>query len=126
VQVYSLSEYNVQQRAQEEQKKTELATELSDAKRNLKGANLRSAVSSYNRAKTRGGQQGGQTEEERDLKEVEKDLRRAQGSNLLQAQNEFYAGNAVRFGEQSAQVQVLQAGGGQGGQQGGRNLFLNY
>jgi hypothetical protein len=125
VQVYSLSEYNVQQRAQEEQKKTELATELSEAKRNLKGANLRSAVSSYNRAKTRGGQQGGLTDEERDLKEVEKDLRRAQGSNLINAQNEFYSGNAVRFGEQMAQVQMPQGGGGQGGQQGGRTIFLN-
>jgi hypothetical protein len=129
VQVYSLSEYNVQQKAQEEQKKAELVSELSDAKRNLTSSNLRQAMSSYNRAKNRGGQQS-QAGEDRDLKEVEKDLRRAQGSNLLNAQNEFYAGNASKLGDQPM-VQMLvganqsgqQQRGGQGGQ--GGNLFLN-
>jgi hypothetical protein len=88
-------------------------------------------MSSYSRAKNRGGQQS-QAGEDRDLKEVEKDLRRAQGSNLLNAQNNFYAGNAGKLGDQQLlQVQVPLLGAGQGGQQRGSqggqggNLFLN-
>ena len=130
VQVYSISEYNVQQKAQEEQKKAELVSDLSEAKRNLTSSNIRQAISSYSRAKNRGGQQGQQAAEDRDLKEVEKDLRLAQGSNLLNAQNNFYIGNAGKLGDQQAfqmQLQQITSQGGQQGGQGGQggNFFLN-
>ena len=53
-QVYSLSEYNVQQRAQEEQSKSEWRYGLESARKDLKGGNLQKAISSFNRAKVKG------------------------------------------------------------------------
>jgi len=104
IQVYSLSEYNVQQQAQETRQKLELRYDLKDARNNLSGGNSRQALSSFNRAKTKGQQFKPAADEERDLKAVEQDLRNAQGSNLILAQNNFSVENAGKFGDQ----QILQ------------------
>ena len=50
-QVYSLSEYNVQQRAQEEQNKLAMRYGLESARKDLAGGNLQKAISTYGRAK---------------------------------------------------------------------------
>jgi type II secretory pathway pseudopilin PulG len=125
VQVYSLSEYNVQEKAQQEQIVTELKSDLSDVKKNLKGANLRQAMSSYNRAKSKGQEYRKLAEGEKDLKEVEQQLRQAQGSNLIIAQNNFYNGNLGRQSDANAEVN-FSVGGGQA-QQGGQSkqMLLN-
>ncbi|HWQ90245.1 MAG TPA: hypothetical protein VN673_01145, partial [Clostridia bacterium] len=107
VQVYSLSEYNQQQRVQEEQQVTELKSGLKAARDNLTGGNLREALGSFNRAKARGGFFNG-GERDKDLQQVEQDLRRAQSSNLIVAQNNYYFENAGRLGEQSMPGQSAQ------------------
>ena len=132
VQVYSLSEYNVQQRAQEEQKKLDLRNDLNTVRNNLKGANWGNALNSYSRAKTKGQQLGQQSDENRDLQQVEKDVRQAQANNLIAAQNSYFVENAVKLGDQQAgqyqinapaQQSVQQRGGQQGGQ---GQMYLNY
>jgi len=102
VQVFSLSEYNVQQQAQEEQKRIELRYGLQSARENLSGGNLRQAISSFSRAKVKGQEYKQLAEGDKDLREVERELRRAQSSNLINAQNTFFADNAGRLGDQQA------------------------
>ena len=132
-QVYSLSEYNVQQRGQYEQQKAELKSEVQVARENVKGGNLRQAISSYSRAKSKGQQFKPETEENRELVQIEKDVRRAQVSNLIGAQNCYFFENAAKLGDQ----QLLQVVGPQFARnqpaqqraqtQGGQaaNLYLN-
>jgi hypothetical protein len=131
-QVYSLSEYNVQQRAQEEQQKIEVSSGLKEARENLSGGNLRQAISSFKRSKSKGQQLKPEAAEDRDLKQVEQDLRKAQSSNLIGAQNRYYFENFAKLGDQQAlplqlqqipESQVLaQRGVPQGGQ---AAAFLN-
>jgi hypothetical protein len=136
-QAYSLSEYNVQQRAQEEQSKSEWRLGLESARKDLKGGNLQKAISSYGRAKFKSAKVQTDQEEGRELRELEQDVRRAQSSNLIVAQNNYYFANAGRLEDQQAgqllagQVQVT---GSEVAQQqavtpqaiAGRNLYLNY
>lgn len=107
-QVYSLSEYNVQQRAQEEQSKSEWRYGLESARKDLAGGNLRQAVSSYGRAKFKGAKGQAEQTEGRELKALEQEVRRAQSSNLIAAQNSYFLDNAGRIGDQ--QALQLQAG----------------
>jgi hypothetical protein len=134
-QVYSLSEYNVQQRAQEEQNKSEWRFGLESARKELAGNKLRQAVSGYNRAKSKSVKGQAEPTEGRELKELEQDVRRAQGSNLIAAQNNYFVENAGRIGDQQAlQIQAGQmlinapAQQQQAAPQGGRlaGLYLNY
>ena len=105
-QVYSLAEYQGQQKAVEEQKRADVRNELNLARENLKGGNLRQAVSSYNRSKTKGQQLKQELDENRDLAQIESEVRRAQVSNLIVAQNSFYYDNSARLN--GGQVQVMQ------------------
>jgi hypothetical protein len=136
-QVYSLSEYNVQQRAQEQQSKMDVRTGLESARENLKGGNLRQAITSYGRAKLKGSKGQAEEGEARDLKQLEQDVRRAQSSNIIIAQNNYFIENAGKLGDQQAlQFQAAQAkpvanqpaqqqqAFSQGGQ--ARNPYLNY
>jgi len=110
VQVYSLAEYNVQQRNVEQQKVAAAKSEIQDFRSNLKTGNLGQVMSGYNRAKFKGAQMEQQIEEARDLKEIERDVRRAQSSNLILAQNNFAFENSVRLGDaQQAPAQYLNA-----------------
>ena len=95
-QVYSLSEYNVQQRAQEEQSKLEVRYGLESARKDLAGGNLQKAISSYGRAKFKSAKAQTDQAEGRELKELEQDVRRAQSSNLIAAQNNYFLDNAGR------------------------------
>jgi hypothetical protein len=101
---YSLSEYNVQQQAQEEQKKMDVRYGLKAARENLSNNNLRQAMSSFSRSKLKGQQFKEGLDESRDLKAVERDLRNAQSSNLIAAQNGYYLENAGKLGD----LQMLQ------------------
>jgi hypothetical protein len=101
-QVYSLSEYNVQQQAQAEQSKLEVRSGLENARKDLEGGNLQKAISSYNRARFKGAKVQTDQPEERQLKELEQDVRRAQSSNLIAAQNNYFLNNAGRIGDQQA------------------------
>jgi hypothetical protein len=134
-QVYSLSEYNVQQQAQAEQSKLEVRSGLESARKDLAGGNLRQAISSYGRAKFKGAKVQTDQAEGRELKELEQDVRRAQSSNLISAQNSYFLDNAGRIGDQQAlQLQQGQVIANELGQQQqampqavqARNLYLNY
>jgi hypothetical protein len=136
-QVYSLSEYNVQQRAQQEQDKFQMRYGLESARNDLKGGNLQKAISSFSRAKVKGANAPAAEGEGRELRELAQDVRRAQSSNLIVAQNNYFLDNAGKLGDQ--QALQFQAGRGQTianepGQpqrgmpqtvQGG-NMYLNY
>jgi hypothetical protein len=126
LQSYSISEYKQQQETQAQEEAFRARYGLKEARENLSGGNLREAVGSYNRAKARGGKlsQGG--ESDKDLQDVEQQLRRAQGSNLIQAQNNFSFENGGVIG-QPGFAQTLVAPAQQPGAQVGRagNLFLN-
>jgi hypothetical protein len=134
-QVYSLSEYNFQQQAQAEQTKIEARSGLESARKDLAGGNLRQAISSFSRAKFKNAKVQTDQPEGRELKELEQDVRRAQSSNLIAAQNSYFLQNAGRLGDQ----QALQFQAGQvvvnapAEQQGAasqafqaRNIYLNY
>ena len=134
-QVFSLSEYNVQQRAQEEQNKFAMRYGLESARKELAGGNLQKATSTYGRAKFKSANGEADREEGRELKQLELDVRRAQSSNLMEAQNNYVISNLRQIDDQ----QLLQSQAGQGslnapGQQqraapqGGRvaNPYLNY
>jgi type II secretory pathway pseudopilin PulG len=134
-QVFSLSEYNVQQRAQEEQSKSEWRYGLESARNNLAWGNLQKAVSGYGRAKLKGVQAQAGEAEGRQLKELEQDVRRAQSSNLIAAQNNVFYQNLGRLGDQQAlQGEGQQLPSNAPGPQTpapaqaapGRNLSLNY
>jgi len=130
IQSFSISEYNVQQQAQEAQQKSELRNGLQSARENLSNGNLRQALTSFKRSQSRGQQFKAAAGEDRDLKEVEKDLRRAQGSNLIVAQNNYYYDNAGKFG--GGQVFQQRLGPGAAAEKASAptsqagNLFLNY
>jgi len=134
-QVYSLSEYNVQQQAQAEQSKMEVRYGLETARKDLAGGNLQKAMSSYNRAKFKGAKVQADQSEGRELKALELDVRRAQSSNLIAAQNNYFYENAGRIGDQQAlQLPAAQVFGNapaqmqQAAPQAAqvRNLYLNY
>jgi prepilin-type processing-associated H-X9-DG protein len=96
--------WNEYERAEADKKtaaKAEIVSSLSNARSQLAGGNVGDAFQFYNRAK-----QSVATDDLRgneDLKKLEKDLRREQGRNLLQAQQSFAAQNS--YGQQSAQQQ---------------------
>ena len=132
-QVYSLSEYNWQQRAQEAQSKSEIRSGLESARKDLQGGNLVKAVNSYGNANTMFNLKGGQIElsEARELQQLQQDVRRAQGNNLIMAQNDYVARNAGTFGSQQAfQFQQAQEAANAPAQQqqaaNSQTHFLNY
>jgi hypothetical protein len=121
VQVYSLSEYNLQQQAQVEQKREELDAGLKDARQSLTGGNLRGAVNFLSRAKAKG--QSEKLIAGKEFKEVEADLRKAQSSNLISAQNNYFFENAARLGDAVNAPALNLAGGAAGG--GGFGGFID-
>ena len=135
-QVYSLSEYNVQQRAQEEQSKSEWRYGLESARKDLAGGNLQKAISSYGRAKFKGAKVQTDQAEGRELKELEQDVRRAQSSNLIMAQNNYFlaerraargpAGAPAPGRRRSSPTRPPSSSRPCRRPSGGRNLYLNY
>jgi type II secretory pathway pseudopilin PulG len=104
VQVYSLSEYNEQQHAQEEEKSFASRYGLKAARENLSTGNLRDAVNNLRRAKANSQQAAPARETEQDVKQVEQELRKAQGGNLLNAQNAYYWSNNGQLSDQQQLV----------------------
>jgi hypothetical protein len=105
------------------------------ARKDLAGGNLQKAIGTYNRAKFKGANVQGDQAEGRELKELEQQVRRAQSSNLIMAQNDYFLQNAGRLEDQQAlQVQAGQTILNAPAQQqqpmpqaaAGRNLYLNY
>lgn len=112
VQNFTLSEYTVQENYKAEQKKAEVKSDLNILRLNLSKGNVREAIGGWNSA--RGKQQRGD-ENEGELRDLEKDLRRAQSSNLVNAQNAFYFENATKLGDQQQLPAMQPAIGAQSG-----------
>jgi prepilin-type processing-associated H-X9-DG protein len=94
--------WNEYERAEADKKtaaKAEIVSSLSNARSQLAGGNVGDAFQFYNRAKQSVAADDVRGNE--DLKKLEKDLHRAQGGNLLQAQQSFAALNS--YGQPSAQ-----------------------
>src|SRR5439155_14491489 len=94
-------------RQREAQSRSELAKELksdlSSAQRKLSSGNVKEAWADYSRARNKGNFDDAK---DASTKKLEEDLVRAQGSNLIGAQNEFTMNNAGRAAGGQAQTPV--------------------
>jgi hypothetical protein len=92
---FSLLEYSRMEKENKASLKAEVKRDVIAAKRKLASGNVREATVDFNRAK---GKSVGNKEEDSDVKTLAKDLQVAQGSNLINAQNDFAVRNNGLFG----------------------------
>jgi hypothetical protein len=104
---FSLMDYSQMERANKASQKEELRKDVVEVKRKLASGNVREATAVFNRAK---GNYATDKEADEDVKQLEKQLQVAQGSNLINAQNEFYfRNNGALAGGDMPQQQVQPA-----------------
>lgn len=101
---FTLNQYEQQEAQRKAAMQSEVTSDLWGANYQLSKGNVREAVNDYNRAKVKGA--AGRKDE---LKQLEKNLRAVQASNLINSQSEF----AVRNNGQMAQAQTMNGKGGQ-------------
>jgi hypothetical protein len=82
----------------------EVKSELSSAQRKLSAGNVKDALADFNRAKSRANYNN---DRDAGTRKLEEDLKRAQGSNLILAQNAFSLNNAGKLDTQQSQGQAL-------------------
>ena len=89
--------------------KVEALQDVSEARRQLAGGDVRGANANFYRAKTKLSEDGFGSA---DVKQLEKDLQNAQASNLVAAQSDFTARNSsqIASGEENASPQAPQYG----------------
>jgi prepilin-type processing-associated H-X9-DG protein len=88
---FSSLDYSLMEQAKKTSAKVEVDRDVSEARRQLAGGNMREASATFNRAKTR---LYADKKEDGDVQQLEKDLQTAQASNLINAQNDFVTRNA--------------------------------
>ena len=88
---FSSLDYSLMEQAKKASAKVEVDRDVSEARRQLAGGNMREASATFNRAKTR---LYADKKENGDVQQLEKDLQTAQASNLINAQNDFVTRNA--------------------------------
>jgi prepilin-type processing-associated H-X9-DG protein len=108
---FSILDYSRMEQAKKMSAKVEVDRDVSEARRQLAGGNMREASATFNRAKTRlyAGKK-----EDGDVQQLEKDLQTAQASNLINAQNDFATRNnagEIAMGENFSAQQVKPSGG---------------
>ena len=86
---FSILEYSRMEQASKESVKVETQREVSQARQQLAGGNFREANASFSRAKS----QSSVKDEDADVKKLGEELKSAQASNLINAQNDFYFRN---------------------------------
>ncbi|PYM16646.1 MAG: hypothetical protein DME18_00960 [Verrucomicrobia bacterium] len=89
---FTLSEYSNAESKSKRAREMEVSSSLEEARRKLSAGRLEDASRAYSQAR-----RSGLNEEPAQLKELEKDLRKAQSSNLLNAQQAAIANNAFYF-----------------------------
>jgi type II secretory pathway pseudopilin PulG len=87
---FSFLEYSQKEWAAKAEQKKGLKSEISSAKKKLAEGNVKEAANYYSRYNARGGRGDSKDAE---TKQVEAELRRVQGSNLVQAQQAFTVAN---------------------------------
>ena len=88
---FSILDYSRMEQAKKASAKVEVDRDVSEARRQLAGGNMREASATFNRAKTR---LYADKREDGDVQQLEKELQTAQASNLINAQNDFVTRNA--------------------------------
>ena len=88
---FSILDYSRMEQVSKEQAKVETLRDVTEAQRQLASGNVREASWSFNRAKVKSAKGNG---EDRDVKQLEKDLQNAQASNLINAQSDFTIRNS--------------------------------
>jgi prepilin-type processing-associated H-X9-DG protein len=88
---FSSLDYSLMEQAKKASAKVEVDRDVSEARRQLAGGNMREASATFNRAKTR---LYADKKADGDVQQLEKDLQTAQASNLINAQNDFVTRNA--------------------------------
>ncbi len=83
---FSILDYSRMERASKESFKAEVQRDVSEAKKKLASGNVREATATFNRAKVNF---ANTKDAETDVRQLEKELQMAQGSNLINAQNDF-------------------------------------
>jgi hypothetical protein len=99
VELFSLGDYTVAEQRKKAWRESEVQSSVSNVRAQLRSGNLNEAVQSYNRYR-----------DSDESKKLEKDVRRAQGRQLVEAQQMFVAGNQVlaqQVAQQPVQVDVL-------------------
>ncbi|HLP75614.1 MAG TPA: hypothetical protein VK327_01740 [Candidatus Paceibacterota bacterium] len=102
---FSLMDYSQMERANKESQKAELKKDVVEIKRKLASGNVREATAYFNRAK---GNIVSDKDSEGDVQKLEKELQVAQGSNLINAQNEFFFRNNGALGVNDTPQQQVQ------------------
>ena len=87
---FSLLDYSRMEQAGKETARVDLQRDVSEARRQLAGGNVRVATESFNRAKAKSPADKDAADE---FKKLEGDLKSAQASNLINAQSDFSARN---------------------------------
>jgi hypothetical protein len=103
---FSILDYSRMEQANKASAKTEVRRDVSEARQQLAGGNVREATANFSRAKAKfyDGK-----DEDAEVKKLGDDLKTAQASNLINAQNEFSFRNAGQLsedGSESGQTQL--------------------
>lgn len=103
VQDFSRSLYSEAEMLSVTEKQKAMQEELSTVKQQLAEGKTREAVGNYNRAKNPSGSKGAFAKSD-EVEQLGKEVRRIQGSNLIQAQNAWYFENNARLNEGSVDL----------------------
>jgi hypothetical protein len=103
---FSILDYSRMEQANKASAKTEVRRDVSEARQQLAGGNVREATANLSRAKAKfySGK-----DEDAEVKKLGDDLKTAQASNLINAQNDFYfrnAGTLAADGGKSGEAQL--------------------
>lgn len=90
---FSVMDYSLRENVAKQEAAKGVQTELDNAKKKLAEGNVKDAVNFYSRVQNRSDAIQGNSE----AKEIEQQLRRAQASNIVQAQNDFFTRNNGTF-----------------------------
>jgi len=103
---FSILDYSRMEKASKDVAKAEVKRDVSEAQKQLAGGNVREANVTLNRAK---GKFFSGKQEDADVKKLESDLKSAQASNLIAAQNDFsIRNNGQFFGGEPVQTRAPQ------------------
>ncbi|HEX7570688.1 MAG TPA: hypothetical protein VF492_09300, partial [Verrucomicrobiae bacterium] len=103
---FSILDYSRMEQANKASAKTEVRRDVSEARQQLAGGNVREATANLSRAKAKF---AADKDADAEVKKLGDDLKTAQASNLINAQNEFYfrnAGTLTTDGSGSLQSQL--------------------
>ena len=112
---FSFLDYNSWESKSKAERAREVKSDISNAQKKLSSGNVKEALADYNRARYKADLSGSKDQE---AQKLEADLRRAQGNNLINAQNAFsysnsgpapapnaFGGNQIQYDAAAAEAQ---------------------